>query len=100
MTAVITYVKLVIVRIEQITSVGDWILYRLYMLAANLLWNIIKLFNDLCSSTGHISPLMVVRHDTNFRILVGISRSVLILLYVAFGDIVKIRQVKQKISKT
>lgn len=100
MTVVITSVKVVIVRIEQITSVGDWILYRLYMLAANLLWNIIKLFNDLCSSTGHFSPLMVVRHDTNFRILVGISRSVLILLYVAFGDIVKIRQVKQKISKT
>lgn len=100
MTVVITSVKVVIVRIEQITSVGDWILYRLYMLAANLLWNIIKLFNDLCSSIGHISPLMVVRHDTNFRILVGISRSVLILLYVAFGDIVKIRQVKQKISKT
>lgn len=99
MTVVITSVKVVIVRIEQITSVGDWILYCLYMLPANLLWNIIKLFNDLCSSTGHISPLMVV-HDTNFRILVGISRSVLILLYVAFGDIVKIRQVKQKISKT
>lgn len=77
MTAVITYVKLVIVRIEQITSVGDWILYRLYMLAAaNILWNIIKLFNDLCSSTGHISPLIVVRHDTNFRTLVGISRIV------------------------